>query len=38
VSVGNDKGAVAPLRRAVELDRHGTLAPALLQQVEARLG
>ena len=38
VSIGDDRDAVAPLRRAVELDREGTLAPALLQQVEARLG
>jgi O-Antigen ligase len=38
VSVGDDQGALAPLRRAVELDRHGTLAPALLAQVEARVG
>jgi tetratricopeptide (TPR) repeat protein len=38
VSVGDYRGAVAPLRRAVELDRHGTLAPSLLQQVETRLG
>jgi tetratricopeptide (TPR) repeat protein len=38
VSIGDDRGAVAPLRRAVELDRHGNLAPPLLQQVEARLG
>ena len=37
VSVGDYRGAVAPLRRAVELDRHGTLAPSLLQQVQARL-
>ena len=38
VSIGDDRDAVAPLRRAVELDREGTLAPAHLQQVEARLG
>jgi len=38
VSVRNDKAAVEPLRRAVALDPHGTLAPALLQQVESRLG
>ncbi len=38
VSVRNDRAALAPLQRAVELDRHGTLAPALLQQVESRLG
>ena len=37
VSVRNDTAAAAPLRRAVELDPHGTLAPALLQQVESRL-
>jgi hypothetical protein len=38
VSVSEDRAALAPLRRAVELDPHGTLAPALLQEVEARLG
>ncbi|HUK95704.1 MAG TPA: O-antigen ligase family protein [Gaiellaceae bacterium] len=37
VSIGDDRGALAPLRRAVELDKHGTLAAALLAQVEARL-
>jgi len=37
VSVRNDTAAAAPLRRAAELDPHGTLAPALLQQVESRL-
>jgi len=30
--------AVPPLRRAVELDRHGTLAPALLQQALTKIG
>ena len=34
VSVKDNPAALAPLRRAVELDPHGTLAPALLQQVE----
>ena len=29
--------AVLPLRRAVELDPHGTLAPSLLQQAQAKL-
>jgi tetratricopeptide (TPR) repeat protein len=29
--------AVQPLRRAVELDPHGTLAPSLLQQAQAKL-
>ena len=37
VSVGDHPGAVAPLRRAVELDGTATR-PTLLQQVEARLG
>jgi hypothetical protein len=36
VSVKNNPAALAPLRRAVQLDPHGTLAPALLQQVEPR--
>ena len=36
VSVKNHEAAVAPLERAVELDPHGTLAPALLQQVRPR--
>jgi len=36
VSVKNHEAAVAPLERAVELDPHGTLAPALLQQVRSR--
>ena len=31
--LGNDQAAVRPLRRAVELDPQGTLAPALLRQV-----
>jgi Flp pilus assembly protein TadD len=38
VSVGNDRAALAPLRRAVALDRFGSLAPPLLQQVESRIG
>src|SRR3954451_5998802 len=38
VSVGRDRAAAPPLRRAVALDRHGTLAPSLLKQVELRLG
>ena len=36
VSVKNHEAAVAPLERAVELDPHGTLAPALLQQIRSR--
>jgi hypothetical protein len=36
VSVKNHEAAVAPLERAVELDPHGTLAPALLKQVRSR--
>ena len=36
VSVKNHEAAVAPLERAVELDPHGTLAPALLQQVRSQ--
>jgi O-antigen ligase/polysaccharide polymerase Wzy-like membrane protein len=36
VSVKNHEAAIAPLERAVELDPHGTLAPALLQQVRSR--
>jgi hypothetical protein len=36
VSVKNHEAAVAPLERAVELDPHGPLAPALLQQVRSR--
>jgi hypothetical protein len=38
VGIGDDRGALAPLRRAVQLDKQGTLAPELLQQVESRLG
>jgi hypothetical protein len=34
----NYRAAVPPLRRAVELDPHGTLAPALLEQALAKLG
>jgi O-antigen ligase len=36
VSVQNHDAAVQPLERAVELDPHGTLAPALLQQIRSR--
>jgi hypothetical protein len=36
VSVKNHEAAVPPLERAVELDPHGTLAPALLQQVRSQ--
>jgi O-antigen ligase len=36
VSVKNHEAAIAPLQRAVALDPHGTLAPALLQQVRSR--
>jgi len=36
VSVKNHEAAIAPLERAVELDPHGTLAPALLHQVRSR--
>jgi O-antigen ligase/polysaccharide polymerase Wzy-like membrane protein len=31
------RAAVPPLRRAVELDPHGTLAPSLLQEAQAKL-
>jgi hypothetical protein len=34
--VGNYRGAVGPLRRAVFLDPYGSLAPPLLTQVEAK--
>lgn len=34
----NYRAAVPPLERAVELDPHGTLAPALLQQAKSKLG
>jgi tetratricopeptide (TPR) repeat protein len=37
-SLGNDEAAVRPLRRAAELDPHGTLAQALLQKVLGRAG
>jgi hypothetical protein len=36
VSVKNHEAAIPPLERAVELDPHGTLAPALLQQIRTR--
>jgi O-antigen ligase len=38
VGLGNYRAALGPLRRAVALDRYGSLAPPLLMQVEARLG
>jgi hypothetical protein len=38
VGLGHDRRALAPLQRAVELDRHGSLAPPLLKEVEARVG
>jgi hypothetical protein len=38
VGLGNDSRAVGPLRRAVALDPHGSLAPRVLKEVEARLG
>jgi hypothetical protein len=34
--IGNYRNAVGPLRRAVALDPYGSLAPALLQQVQAK--
>jgi O-antigen ligase len=34
----NYRAAIRPLERAVQLDRHGTLAPALLQQAVAKAG
>jgi O-antigen ligase len=34
----NYRGAIPPLRRAVELDRYGTLAPPLLKLAEQRAG
>jgi hypothetical protein len=36
--LGRNQAAAAPLRRAVQLDPHGTLAPTLLRQVESKLG
>jgi O-Antigen ligase len=36
--LGNYRGALAPLQRAVLLDRYGSLAPPLLKQVQAKLG
>ncbi|MGZ4307859.1 MAG: O-antigen ligase family protein [Gaiellaceae bacterium] len=38
VRLGNYRAAVAPLQRAVVLDRYGCLAPPLLKQVDVRLG
>jgi hypothetical protein len=37
VGLGNDRRALGPLRRAVALDRFGSLAPPLLLEVETRL-
>ena len=38
VGLGHYRAALAPLQRAVLLDRYGCLAPPLLRQVDAKLG